>query len=194
MDGFSDLGGVLTEQGKYIEANEIFRKALRIKATPSDMNNLGAALAFMGRDAEALPYFRRAAALEASNYRYQINIGDVERRLGNPSATKAAFRKGLAITSAHLAVNANSYQARAFMAYSQARLGQKANARREIAQALQSPDKDKQILLCAILTYEAMGDREQALKLVGQMPAAMKITIEHHPDLAGLRKDLRYDK
>ena len=62
----------------------------------------------------------------------------------------------------------------------------------EIAQALQSPDKDKQILLSAILTYEAMEDRDQALKMVGQVSPAMKITIEHHPDLADLRKDLRY--
>ncbi|MGB8130811.1 MAG: hypothetical protein WCG81_13540 [Candidatus Angelobacter sp.] len=57
---------------------------------------------------------------------------------------------------------------------------------------MQSPDKDKQILLCAILTYEALGDLEQALKMVGQISPAMKVNIEHHPDLADLRRDLRY--
>ena len=192
MDGLSDLGSVLTEQGKYTEAEEIFRKALSIKATPASLNNLGATLAFMGRDAEALPYYRQAAALEPSNYSYWINLGDVERRLGDSDAAKLAYRKGLALTSAHLEINPNSYLVRAHMAYIQARLGQKDNARSGIAQALQSPDKDKLILLYAILTYEAMGDREQALKMVGQIPPAMKITIEHHPDLADLRKDLRY--
>jgi hypothetical protein len=78
------------------------------------------------------------------------------------------------------------------MAYVQARLHQKDNAGSGIAQAMQSPDKDKQILLCAILTYEALGDREQALKVIGQLPPEMKITIDHHPGLADLRKDLRY--
>src|SRR3954471_2433857 len=192
LDGLSDLGSVLTEQGKYAEAEEIFRKALNIRATPASLNDLGATLAFMGRDAEALPYYRQAAVLEASNYMYWINIGDVERRLGNSDAANLAYRKGLALTSAHLEINPNSYLVRAHMAYIQARLGQKNNAKSGIAQAMQSPDKDKLILLCAILTYEAIGDREQALKMVGQIPPAMKITIEHHPDLAGLRRDLRY--
>ncbi len=192
MDGLSDLGSVLTEQGKYTEAEETFRKALSIKTTPASLNNLGATLAFMGRDAEALPYYRQAAALEPSNYSYWINLGDVERRLGDSDAAKLAYRKGLALTSGHLEINPNSYLVRAHMAYIQARFGQKDNARSGIAQALQSPDKDKLILLYAILTYEAMGDGEQALKMLGQIPPAMKITIEHHPDLADLRKDLRY--
>ena len=194
MDGLSDLGSVLTEQGKYTEAEEIFRKALSIKATPASLNDLGATLAFMGRDAEALPYYQQAKALEASNYRYWINIGDAERRLGNPDAAKLAYRRALAVTSAHLQTNPNSYLVRAYMAYIQGRLAQRDNARNGIVQALQSPDKDKLILLCAILTYEAMGDREQALKMLGQISPAMKITIEHHPDLADLRKDLRYIK
>lgn len=192
MDGLSDLGSVLTEQGKYIEAEETFRKALSIKATPAGLNDLGATLAFMGRDAEALPYYRQATALEASNYRYWINIGDAERRLGDPDAAKLAYRKGLALTSAHLEINPNSYLVRAHMAYIQARLGQKDNARSGIAQAMKSPDKDKQILLCAILTYEAMGDREQALKMIGQISPAMKITIEHHSDLADFSRDPRF--
>jgi serine/threonine protein kinase/tetratricopeptide (TPR) repeat protein len=192
LDGLSDLAGVLTEQGKYAEAEEILRKALKIRATPTSLNDLGATLAFIGRDAEALPYYRQATALEAPNYTYWINIGDAERRLGDSDAAKLAYRKGLALASAHLEINPNSYQARAYMAYIQARLGQNGNARSGIAQAMQSPDKDKQILLCAILTYEALGDREQALKLVNQIPTGMKITIQHHPDLADLRRDLRY--
>ena len=64
MDGFSDLGGVLTEQGKYAEAEQIYRKALSIKATPASLNNLGVTLVYMGRDAQALPYYQQAAALE----------------------------------------------------------------------------------------------------------------------------------
>jgi tetratricopeptide (TPR) repeat protein len=194
LDGLSDLGSVLTEQGKYAAAEEFFRKALSIKATPASLNDLGATLAFMGRDAEALPYYRQATALEPSNYIYWINIGDAERRLGDPGAANLAYRKGLALTSAHLETNPNSYLVRAHMANIQARLGQMDNARSGIAQAMQSPDKDKLILLCAILTYEAMGDREQALKMVGQISPQMKITVEHHPDLADLRKDLRLYK
>jgi eukaryotic-like serine/threonine-protein kinase len=192
MDGLSDLGSVLAEQGKYTEAEAIFRNALSIKATPASLNNLGVTMAYLGRDTEALPYYEQAVALEGSNYGYWINIGDVERRLGSLKAAKAAYRKGLALTSAHLEVNPNAYLVRAHMAYTQARLAQKDNARNQIAQALQSPDKDKQILQYAILTYEALGDREQALKLVNQIPPDMKITIEHHPDLADLRKDSRY--
>jgi len=140
-----------------------------------------------GADAAAL------AAVSALNGAPK-GIDDAERRLGDPGAANLAYRKGLALTSAHLETNPNSYLVRAHMANIQARLGQMDNARSGIAQAMQSPDKDKLILLCAILTYEAMGDREQALKMVGQISPQMKITVEHHPDLADLRKDLRLYK
>jgi eukaryotic-like serine/threonine-protein kinase len=192
MDGLSDLGGVLVEEGKYSEAEKILREALRIRATPPSLDNLGAAMAYQGRDTEALPYYEQAAALEGSNHRYWINIGDVQRRLKRPKAARTAYQKGFALTSAHLKRSPGSYQVRAYMAYIEARLGQKANARNEIVQALQSPDKDKQLLMCAIWTYEALGDRKHALELVNQIPPNMKITIQHHPDLADLREDSRY--
>jgi eukaryotic-like serine/threonine-protein kinase len=192
MDGLSDLGGVLVEEGKYSEAEEILREALRIRVTPASLDNLGAAMAYRGRDTEALRYYQRAAAMEASNHRYWINIGDVQRRLKLPGAGRAAYRKAFALTSDHLKRSPGSYQIRAYMAYTEARLGQKANARSGIVQALQSPDKDKQLLMCAIWTYEALGDREQTLKLVSQITPEMKIAIEHHPDLADLRRDSRY--
>ena len=192
MDGLSDLGGVLVEQGKYSEAEKILKEALRIRATPASLDNLGATMAYLGRDTEALRYYERAAAMEDSNHRYWINIGDAQRRLKRPGAARAAYRKGFALTWAHVKRSPGSYQVRAYMAYTEARLGQKTNARSDIVQALQSPDKDKQVLLCAIWTYEALGDREQTLKLLSQTTSEMKIDIEHHPDLAGLRKDSRY--
>ena len=138
------------------------------------------------------PIISRLRHWKNSNYRYWINIGDSERRLGKAEAAKAAYRKGLALTSAHLAINSSSYLVRAYMAYIQARLGQKDNAKSGILQAMQSPDENQQLLLYAILTYEALGDRGQALKLVGHLNPQMKITLEHHPDLADLCKDLRY--
>src|SRR5206468_1532682 len=100
-------------------------------------------------DTKALQCYKQAAALEDFNYIAWLNIGDAQRRLGHPGAAKTAYLKGFDLTSAHLQTNPSSYVTRAYMAYAEARLGQKDNAKNEIVQALQSPDKDKQIVLTA---------------------------------------------
>jgi serine/threonine protein kinase/tetratricopeptide (TPR) repeat protein len=191
-DGLSDLMAILIRQGKYDEVLAAAAAAPDIKATPAILNNLGAAQAYKGDDAQALQNYQKAAALEPSNYRSWVNIGDSARRLGNNKVAKTAYQKVLALTSSHLAVNADSRETRAYMAYSEARLGRKPDAEQEIGQALQSPDEDQEIILCAILTYEALKDREQSLKLATRLKPQMKINIEDHPDLADLCKDLRF--
>jgi len=192
LDGLSDLGGTLTALARYEEAEQRYRESLAIRKTPATLNNLGATWAFLKDDAEALSYYREAEAMEPSNYRYWLNIGDVQRRLGNRKAAKAAYQQGLTLTSAHLRINSESSEARIYMAYAQSRLGQPADASQNLSEALQSPDNDQLLLLQAILTSEVLGNREQSLRLASLLKPDMKNSVEHHPDLADLCKDLRF--
>lgn len=192
LDGYGDLGGALTEQGKYAEAETAFKTALRIKETPPNLNNLGATLVYLGRDLEALPLYERAAKLEPKNHRYWMNLGDAHRRLGDSMDATAAYKEALRLTSSQIVINPSSGSVRAFRAYAMARLGQRHDAEEEIAQALQSSANDNQLVRNAVLTYEALGMRELALKFVAQATPEARIALEHHPDLADLSHDPRF--
>jgi serine/threonine protein kinase/Flp pilus assembly protein TadD len=191
LDGLSDLGGTLTALAKYEEAEKRYNQSLAIRKTPATLNNLGATWAFWGDDVKALSYYQQAKGMEPSNYYYWLNIGDAQRRLGNPKIAKAAYQQGLSLTKAHLRVNSKSSEARIFMAYAQARLGQAADASQNLSEALPSSSNAQLLLFQAILTSEVLGDRKQSLMLYGRLNPDMKKNAEHHPDLAELRKDLR---
>ena len=192
LDGYSDLGAAFTEQGKYTEAEMAFKTALQIKETPPNLNNMGVTLEYLGRDREALPFLDRAAKLEPKNHRYWMNQGDAHRRLGHATKAAAAYRELLFLTSEQIQRNPASGSIRAFMAYALARLGRRRDAREEIAQALQSPTKDNQLIRNGVLTYEALGMRQLALKCAAQTTPEARISIKHHPDLADFSQDPRF--
>lgn len=192
LDGYSNLGSILTELGKYAEAETAFRAAVQLKETPFNLNNLGATLVYLGRDAEALPLYQQAVALQPASHLYWINLGDSQRRLGHAKESIAAYKRALSLTSANLQINPSSGSIRAFKAYAQARLGQKSDAEQEIGQALQVPTNDNQLIRNAILTYEALGNREMAFKVASRATPEARIALEHHPDLADFRQDSRF--
>jgi len=192
LDGYSDLGSTLTEQGKYTEAEMAFKTALQIKETPPNLNNMGVTLEYLGRDGEALPFLARAATLEPKNHRYWMNLGDAHRRLGHATKAAAAYRQLLFLTSEQIKDNPASGSIRAFMAYALARLGRRREAKEEIAQALQSPANDNQLIRNGVLTYEALGMRQSALKCAAQTTPEVRISIKHHPDLADFSRDSRF--
>jgi serine/threonine protein kinase/tetratricopeptide (TPR) repeat protein len=192
LKGYSDLGAALTEQRKYAEAETAYKTALQIKETEPNLNNLGAMLAYLGRDADALNLYKRAAELQPASIIYQINIGDSERRLGQAGKAKVTYRKAFTLVSNQLQINAASGEARAYKAYIEARLGRKDNALDEIGQAMQSSGTDKEVMRRAVLTYEALGKRDLTLQVVKLAPPEVRKAIEVHPDLADLRNDLRF--
>jgi tetratricopeptide (TPR) repeat protein len=192
LDGYSDLGGALTEQGKYAEAEAAFKAALRITETPPNLNNLGATLAYMGRDAEALPLYERAAKLEPKNHRYWMNLGDSNRRLGHDKKATAAYKEALRLTSSQIVINPSSASIRASMAYALARLGLKAEAKQEIDQALQFFPNNNEVKRTAVLAYEVLGMRDLALNAAAQVIPEARIAIKNHPDLADFSQDRRF--
>jgi serine/threonine protein kinase/tetratricopeptide (TPR) repeat protein len=194
LDGYADLGALLTSQFRYAEAEKIYRTALSIQETPENLNNLGVNLDRQKRDAEALPLYERAAVLLPASPIYWINIGDSSRRLGHTREAASAYQKVRVLMAAHLQSNPASQLYRAYMAYCLARMGRTADAESEIGQALSSAKDDQQVVLRAVLTYEALGNRALALHAATMATPDVKKEIEHLPDLADLVADSRFTK
>lgn len=88
LSGAPSAKGVAAEDG-----------AVEVQMTPSGVSNLGIYLAEKGRDAEAIPYFRRAIAADSSVPIYHVNLADALDRLGrfaeaDEEALKAAALPG----------------------------------------------------------------------------------------------------
>ncbi|HLK54734.1 MAG TPA: protein kinase, partial [Candidatus Angelobacter sp.] len=198
LESYSNLGALLTAQARYSEAEKVYRDALHIKVTPATLNNLAATLvrqrdAHGPRDAEALPLYKSAVAMQPAKEIYQINLADSQRRLSNTKAANAAYQEALALTAAHLLANPSAGLERAYMGYCLARL-HKNNAELEIGEALGSAPGNQQILLRAVLTYEALGKRAVALEIANKATPDIKKELEHHPDLADFNQDSRFKK
>jgi hypothetical protein len=81
---------------------------------------------------------------------------------------------------------------RAYVAYLAARLGDAKRGDDEISQALESSPSDTDVILNAVLTYEALGEREQAIKVLGLATPEALEELNRHPDLADFRRDIRF--
>ncbi len=194
LDAYGNLGGLLTSQFRYAEAEKIYRAALQIRETAQNLNNLGATLDRQKRDADALPLYKRAAELVPSSALYWMNFGDSSRRLGHTRDAASAYKKVHALMVEHLQTDSASQLSRAYMAYSLARMGRTADAESEIGQALTFAKNDQQIVLCAVLTYEALRKRTLALRVAAMATPDVKKEIEHLPDLADFIADSRFTK
>ncbi len=192
VDAYGSLAAAYIAVFKYDEAEKVYRALLDKKETAVMLNNLGVMLAFQGRQKEAMNYYRRAVTMELNWPIYWLNLGDAQRRLKDLVNAKNSYRHGLAVALRQVTTSAASASARAHLAYALARLGFKAQARSEITAALNSPARDDQVVLCAVQTYEALGDRERALAAAAMATAQTRNEMAHHPDLADLQDDSRF--
>src|SRR5271165_3851273 len=191
---YINLAACLEKLGRYAEAEQALLTAINIRTTPGLLNNMGALLASQGRDADAVIYYQRAVALNPRKYVYLLNLADSNRRLGRIKPAKEEYRQALHLARAELGQNPQNGPARAFAASFAARLGDRSWAESEIGQALQSLPGDGQVILRAVLSYETLGLRDQALAALSGATPDLLGEVDRDPDLADLRQDPRFRK
>lgn len=191
---YMNLDASLEALGRYQEAEEVLRNSFRFGSTAGTLNNMGALLACEHRDEEAVVYSHRAVELSPSDYLYRLNLADSYRRLGRVVEAQAEYRKALNSARSELTQNPRSGYVRAFVAYFSVRLGDRHRAEDEIAQALQSSPGNARVLLRAVLTYDLLGQRQEAMSILSSAPAELLREIDRDPDLADFSRDLRFKR
>jgi hypothetical protein len=94
----ANIGAYYLLAGDYERAREAFLVSVRMRndgQTAWIWNNLGTAEAALGRHAEARRAFRRALELGSDEMRSRINIGRLERSIGNPRGAAEVLEHGL---------------------------------------------------------------------------------------------------
>ena len=194
VDAYVSLGAVLSDLGQYVEAERVLRKSLELRETAAALNNLGAALAYQKRDAEAIEFYRRAVNLRPRSYLYLLNLGDSYRRLSRVSDARDVYKRAKKLVLSELATNARSGYSRASLAYFEARLGDRETSEQDIVQALQLAPADAKVIRRAVLTYATLGRWASALELLGHSGAKLLEEIERHPDMAVFCNDPEFLK
>ena len=93
---------------------------------------------------------------------------------------------------AELAENPRRGYTRAFVAYFAVRLGYRDRAEEEISQAMKFAPDDNKVIRRAVLTYEALGERDHAIASLGQATPQLLLELDRQPDLADFRQDSRF--
>jgi eukaryotic-like serine/threonine-protein kinase len=192
LDAYTDLAGAMTELGRYQEAEQALLMSLKLGETAKAWNNLGAIRAYQERDADAVKYYTRAINLKAGYYLCWLNLGDSNRRLGHLADAKLAYRKGLNLALIELQGNPRLGLTRAYVAYLAARLGDTRRGQDEINQALELSNGDTKVIRFAVLTYEALGERDQGIRVLGLATPEVLADLNRQPDLADFRQDVRF--
>jgi tetratricopeptide (TPR) repeat protein len=147
---------------------------------------------YQGRDREAIPYLLRALHAGPERYLWWMNLGIAYRRVNLPAESGRANRRGLELAEAELSRNPRNGYVRSFLAYLCTQLGERKRAESEIAQALQQSPNDGNTRWPAVMTYEALGRREDSLAILSASSYEVIADMSRYPDLADLHKDSRF--
>jgi len=189
---YSNLGAALMDMGQFEKAEQALTTSLKLRETAPALNNMGAVLAYQGRDAEAVARYRRAVALDQNNYVHITNLGDSYRRLGLSGPAKKAYRDAMTAALSELGENPKLGHTRSYVALCAARLGDSVRAKSEIGQALMSSPGDNKVFENAVLTYEALHERAEALAILHGATSEFLHQLCRSPDLADFCQDPRF--
>ena len=192
FEPYTDLAATLSELGRNEEAEQVLLASLKLRETATAWNNLGAIRAYEKRDADAVGYYTRAVRLDPGSYEYWLNLGDSNRRTGHLADATMAYRKGMDLALVELKDNPRLGLTRAYVAYLAARLGDIERGQDEIRQALQLSPGDNKINRQAVLTYEALGQRDLAIQVLSGATPELVQELDRQPDLADFRQDTRF--
>ena len=166
--GFSNLGAANYYAGRWPEAREAYERALGIK--PDDdlaASNLGTLDFFEGRFERAAQLFEEAVQRKPTDPLLWGNLGDAYHwGPGLREKAPGAYRRAASLSEEKLQVNPRDAIVRAELAYYQAMLGQEAEARRQLARALDELPSDLEVLYLGSQIHELLGDRQEALRLL----------------------------
>jgi eukaryotic-like serine/threonine-protein kinase len=187
--GHGNLGVFLMDDGHYPAAEKEMLQALHLRESEVNLNNLGALYNYEGRDQEAIAFYQRALAIGPPTIAQYLNLGDTYRRLDRPRESWNAYRQGRELAESELVDDPRRSFSRADLALFCARLGDRGRAEFEIAQALQMAPEDGKVVRVAALTFEALKERPNTLKILLNAPPDVLGELSRQPDLHELQHD-----
>ncbi len=192
--GHTNLGTVLVHTGRYEEARAELKKSLDIQETKVALYLYGLSYNYEHRFAEGLPYLEKVVGYRGANTTDFLTLGNTYRFLGREADARQAFRRGLSLAETAVVNNPRNALPRAQLALFAAYLGDRTRAHYEIAQARQMSAEEDRVMGTVAITYEALGERDQALASLQRSPKSLLEDIRQAPQCEALQRDPRFQE
>ncbi len=189
------LGAVYAQTGRTALAEEAYKHSLSLKPNAFSYNNLAALYFDQERYAEAIPYMEKAVEMGSVNLGMLSNLARAYRRVPQQASKSApVVERALALAGRMLGVNPRDAATHAELALLLAETGDRTRAAREIDDALSLAPDDTAVLFRAVLTYESLGRRDDALRAWRELAktGSLMKEIGQRPELKALRADPRF--
>jgi serine/threonine protein kinase/tetratricopeptide (TPR) repeat protein len=192
----SNLGNEHLQVGEFVEGTEILKKSLAMDPASDEaavMISLG--LRYQGKPEEALPFARKAVAMNTDLDTNWLELGDCCLALGNHQAeARSAYARAAKEAEQHLAMDAADGPAWMLLALYKVKSGSPQQGLSLIHRAESLAALDVTSQLYKGRTLEVLGKREAALACFAACfrKGATDIQVSAFPDMYLLRRDARY--
>jgi len=191
-----NLGTEYLSVGNFAEATKTLKKSMEIDPTYDQAAaNTSLALRCEGRYNQALPFALKAVQLNPTSDINWSELGDCYFSIGGREIdAKGAYLRAANEIERHLEIDSSDGPSWMLLALYRAKSGtpQAAPALIKKADSFGTDDMDSQ--LCKARVFELLGRRNEALAILAQCfsKGASDIQLMPFPDMASLRKDVRY--
>lgn len=187
----TNLAALYLETGRTDLAVNEANESVKIRPTFAAMEVFGDVHAKAGRWSEAIDEYRRAISVSPQSYKIWASLADALRGAGRVQEAADAFRRGLELSVRAVSGNPRDPERLAWVAFYHAKLGEMPEARVRAEESLAiSPTPMTRVRKRLILTFDSLGDRAAAVRLIEGAPDKVRLELAH---LDGLSPDLRRD-
>jgi eukaryotic-like serine/threonine-protein kinase len=193
--GWSNLGSAQLYQADFAAAEVSFEHSIRQRRTLEGYQNLGIALLYAGRCAEAAAAFAEGAKLAADDAEVQGWLGDAAAcDPARRDEAAAAYDRAIELMNKRLLAEPGVPSNLALRSEWLAKRGRNEQAIAHLTKALAVAPEEPFTALSAVKVYYLAGRAQQALEFVPRAArhASSRFDLEHAPELAGLRSNPAY--
>jgi serine/threonine protein kinase/tetratricopeptide (TPR) repeat protein len=159
-------GAALQMLGDTTRALEFYERANAIQPRAETFSSMGTIYYSVGDYAKAASAYEGALLIRPLGAITQRNLGDAYSRLGRKADALRAYRQAVVLTEAEVSVSPGDGRAIARLAVYQAKAGNDAAARKNLASAEKLAPKDEQVQLRAGVVHALAGRTAQALDAI----------------------------
>ncbi len=193
--GYAALGATLFAAGDFDGARTNLERAVDTGELYWALSNLATLEYYEGRHRAAAELFRRALAIDDSDYKVWNNLAEASRASGRDrEQISDAYGRAAELARTRLRERPDDTGLLIDLASFAVHLGQPAVARDRLLEAEELGIERVDLLFAAADTYERLGEREQALVWLDRaLRAGLPLsTVERYPDFDSLRSDPRF--
>ena len=191
---YVNLGAAYDGLAKPDLAVEAYRKSIELNPTYAAYANLGAIYAAKLDWAAAVQARQKALQLNEKDYRVWVNLANSYRQLHEEAKARAAYDRALTLATQAVKLSPLSTEAQTGLATIYSSLGMREKALDAIRTSLALSPDDSSVLQRVAIASERLGDRDQALQLIGKYfeHGGSLERVRRDPDLQSLITDSRF--